>query len=187
MVRIANTHKEVVEHLEKDVSINEETDFFLEKFDAFAQEYNDKAKVKRIPHLITSTELVINKIHEGVSLDDDDLALLNMMQRCKDKSQKKKDKAHHYYVNKKEKVKDPSKKRVRETIIDKAEDQLTEEEKAYNKKVLQKQELNLKRKKGDTESRARDKFFTNVMKTYIPDISNFMEELEKKEDEEVEE
>jgi hypothetical protein len=177
MVKLAKSHKEVLESMEenKEEVVRDLKDEKWQKFDKFAKEYSEKAKVRRIPHLITSTELVIGKIQANDELDEDDLALLSMMQKCKEKNDKKKDKAHQYYVTKKDKSKDPSKKRARPQLIDKPEAELTEEEKLHNKKILDRKTKNVKRKIGDSESRARDKFFASVMQTYLPNVTEIVE------------
>lgn len=176
MVKLANSYKEVLESMQdKKEVISSVKDEKWQKFDKFAEEYSKKAKVRRIPHLISSTELVIGKIQEQADLDEDDLALLSMMQKCKEKNDKKKDKAHQYYVIKKDKSKDSSKKRARPQLIDKPEEELTEEEKLLNKKILDRRNKNVKRKIGDSESRARDKFFASVMQTYLPNITEIVE------------
>jgi ribosomal protein S20 len=70
---------------------------------------------------------------------------------------------------------------MRPKLIEKDENDLTEEEKQHNKKVMEKQENNKKRKIVDAENRARDKFFASVMKTYLPNISEIIEQSDVEE------
>ena len=120
MVNLAKTHKEVLENIEQ--AKMAETflqDDAWQKFDIYAQEYNEKATIKRIPHLVYSTEMVIKKIQDKIDLDEDDIAVLHLMQKCKSKVNAKKEKAQKYYAKKKEGQVQPIVKRVRQELIEK--------------------------------------------------------------------
>jgi hypothetical protein len=179
MVNIAKTHKEVLENIEQ--AKMAETflqDDAWQKFDIYAQEYNEKATIKRIPHLVSSTEMVIKKIQDNIDLDEDDIAVLHLMQKCKAKVNAKKEKAQKYYAKKKDGQVQPVAKRVRQEIIEKDEQEMTDEDKKHNEKILKKQQINKRRKVSDGETRARDKFFKNVIETYIPNVKEIIESLE---------
>lgn len=178
MVNIAKTHKEVLQQIQNSkMAESFLQDDVWQKFDLYAQEYNDKATVKRIPHLVSSTEMVIKKIQDDLELDEDDIAVLHLMNKCKSKVDAKKSKAKTYYANKKD-GKSAVVKRVREELIQKDPSELTDEDKKHNEKLLKKQELNKKRKRTDSETRARDKFFKMVIQSYLPNVSEIVEKID---------